>query len=273
MVDQTRKVRDPAKRQRKLVTRRLLKEDVHLRQPPDFIIIGAQKGGTTSLHRYLTHHPDVGGSIRKEVHFFSWLYDRGLDWYLAHFPQRGKFAMVGEASTSYLSDPDVPERVRRAVPDAKLIALLRNPVDRAFSQYQMNVRKGFEPLPFEEAIDREPERLRLAADRSTTQWRYSSYLARGLYAEHLEWWLAAFPRGQLLVLRSEDFFARPEEGLAEALAFLGLPPWRPDAFEVYNPGAYGGMRPETRARLAAFFAPHNRRLGELLGRDFGWDDA
>ncbi len=257
--------------------RRLLRERrigaAEQRQPPNFIIIGAQKGGTTSLYRYLTEHPEIGGASKKEVHFFDRSYDKGMDWYLAHFPRRGEFPVVGEASPSYLFHPEVPGRVRRAVPDAKLIALLRNPVDRAFSQYQMNVRKGFEPLPFEEAIDREPERLRLAADRSTTQWRYSSYLARGLYAEHLEWWLAAFPRGQLLVLRSEDFFARPEEGLAEALAFLGLPPWRPDAFEVYNPGAYGGMRPETRARLAAFFAPHNRRLGELLGRDFGWDDA
>ncbi|MDP9365630.1 MAG: sulfotransferase domain-containing protein [Chloroflexota bacterium] len=260
-------------RERKLVHRRLRHGDVRLRQPPGFIIVGAQKGGTTSLHRYLTHHPDVGGALRKEVHFFSWRYDEGLDWYLAHFPQRGEYAFVGEASTSYLSDPDVPERVRRAVPDVRLIALLRNPIDRAYSQYQMNVRKEFEPLSFEEAIAAEPDRLASASSRSDTLWRYSSYLTRGLYADQLGWWFDAFPREQVLVLSSEAFFERPADCLRESLAFLGLSPWEPAEYEVHNPGAYGDMRPETRARLAAYFAPHNRRLHDLLGRDFGWDDA
>ena len=185
------KVKDPEAR-RKRVIRRL--ENDQLGQPPDYIIIGAQKGGTTSLHRYLTRHPDVGVSLRKEIHFFSSSYDQGLDWYLAHFPEPGEFAVVGEASTSYLSDPEVPERVRRAVPNVKLIALLRNPVDRAYSQYQMNVRKGVETLSFEEAIAQEPVRLRNAPNRSSELWRFSSYATRGLYAEHLERWLAAFPR-------------------------------------------------------------------------------
>jgi hypothetical protein len=256
---------------RKRVMARL--ESGHIGQPPDYIIIGTQKGGTTSLHRYLTEHPDVSGGLRKEVHFFSWTYEQGLDWYLAHFPQRGEAKVVGEASTSYLCHPKAAARIRRDVPNVKLIALLRNPVDRAYSQYQMNVRKGYEPLSFEEALAAEPQRLREAGDWSTTQWRYSSYATRGLYAEQLDWWLAEFPREQLLVLKSEAFFERPDEGIQQALAFLGLPAWSPQQFEVHNPGSYGQMKPETRQRLAAYFAPHNRRLYDLLEWDLGWDDA
>ncbi|MDQ3693514.1 MAG: sulfotransferase domain-containing protein [Chloroflexota bacterium] len=272
----TKKIRDPQKRMRKMVWRRLESGDVHLRQPPGFIIIGAQKGGTTSLHRYLTEHPDVGGSVRKEVHFFSWFYAKGMDWYLAHFPQQGKHAVVGEASTSYVSDPEVPARVREAVPEVKLIVLLRNPIDRAYSQYQMNVRKEFEPLSFEEAIAAELERLRAAPDRSSEQWRHASYLTRGLYADQLTRWLAVFPREQLLVLQSEAFFARPQEGLARSLEFLGQQPWQPPEYEVYNLGTYGGgMGDATRARLAEYYAPHNQRLYDMMGIDYGahgWND-
>jgi hypothetical protein len=240
--------------------------------PPDYIIVGTQKGGTTSLHRYLTEHPEVSGGRGKEIHFFSWKYDRGLDWYLARFPPDGEAKVVGEASTSYLCDPEAPARVRQALPDVKLIVLLRNPVDRAYSQYQMNMRKGDEALTFEDALAAEPQRL-CSADRSATQWRYSSYATRGLYAEQLEWWLAEFPCQQLLVLKSEAFFARPDEGLRQALAFLGLPAWSPASYEAHNPGLYPEMQPATRQRLTAYFAPHNQRLYELLDWDLGWDDV
>lgn len=241
--------------------------------PPDYIIVGTQKGGTTSLHHYVTGHPQVGRGRGKEIHFFSWKYDKGLDWYLARFPSDGEAMVVGEASTSYLCHPEAPARVRRVLPDVKLIVLLRNPVDRAYSQYQMNVRKGYEALTFEDALAAEPQRLCSADSMSATLWRYSSYATRGLYAEQLEWWLDEFPREQLLVLQSETLFERPAECLREALAFLGLSTWEPVEYEVHNPGSYNDMRAETRARLVAQFAPHNRRLYDLLGRDFGWDDA
>src|SRR5215213_2627672 len=107
-------------------------ETAHLRQYPDFIIIGTQRGGTTSLYRYLTAHPDIGQAFRKEVHFFDRYYNKGIDWYLANFPLRGEFPIVGEASPYYVFHPDVPERILAAVSQAKFIVLLRNPVDRAY---------------------------------------------------------------------------------------------------------------------------------------------
>jgi hypothetical protein len=251
-------------------------ENADLRQPPDFIIIGTQKGGTTSLYRSLSQHSDVGQSLMGEDHFFSWQYDQGIDWrhYLARFPLRGEVASVGVSSPSYLFHPLAPERVHRALPQVKLIALLRNPIDRAYSQHQMNFRKGIEPLPFEEAIAAEPERLRARSDCSDAGWRaasHISYLTRGLYAEQLQRWFDHFPQEQVLVIKSETFFALPDEIFAQTLRFLDLSAWQPDKYKISNPGAYEQMRPETRVRLMEYFAPHNRRLFALLGEDFGWD--
>ena len=253
-------------------------ETAHLRQLPDFVIIGAQRGGTTSMYHYLTGHPDVGPASEKEVGYFDHdrRYAKGLDWYRTHFPLRGEAVVVGEASPNYLFEPLVPERIRAAVPNAKFIALLRNPVDRAFSSYQLMVRRGREPLSFEDAIASEPERRRRGEG-----FRYS-YVARGLYMEQLERWLGVFPREQFLILKSEDFYRDPEQVLHQTLAFLGLRPWSPPTFHIYQSSWRGSgrrrpsaetpaMEPATRSRLVDYFAPHNQRLYAFLGRDLGWE--
>ena len=193
------------------------------RQPPDFVIIGAQKGGTTSLYRYLTEHPDVGGATKKEVHFFDRSYHKGMDWYLAHFPERGESTVVGESSPSYLFHPDVPERVRRTLPHAKLIVLLRNPVDRAYSQYQMRLRRVGEDS-FEEAVDEELARLPSNGELPGPEKGHHAFLPRGVYADQLQRWLAVFPREQFLVLHSEAFFTRPDAGLCGPLPFSACHP-------------------------------------------------
>lgn len=241
------------------------------RRLPDFLIIGAQRGGTTSLYRYLSGHPDVVAAWRKEVHFFDRYHGKGLDWYRAHFPSLDDTRVVGEASPSYLFHPSAPERARATVPGAKVIALLRNPVDRAYSHYQMKVRKGIETLSFAEAVARERERL-AEDDPTGTTWRHYSYVARGEYAEQLARWLARFPREQLLVLKSEEFFQHPEGVLHQTLSHLGLPAWSPPGFRPYHRSSYPGLDPVVRRSLVDHFAPHNRRLYEILGHDMGWDD-
>jgi hypothetical protein len=266
-------IRVPKERQHPRAIDRI--ESAHLRALPTAVIIGAQKAGTTSLHRYLSEHPDVGVPNAKEVHYFSIRSDNHMDWYRAHFPLQGEAPIVLESSPSYLFHPRAAERVHRALPQVKLIALLRNPVDRAYSQHQMNFRKGIEPLSFEEAIAAEPERLRQSEASSDEDWRtmsYIAYLKRGLYAEQLQHWLELFPREQLLILRSEAFFQRPEEGVQRTLDFLGLEPWHPDHYQIHNPGDYDDLQSDTRARLSKHFAPHNQRLYQLLGEDFGWDE-
>jgi len=140
-----------------------------MRMMPDFLIIGAQRCGTTSLFNYLSQHPDIYPSFPKEVHYFSNYYKKGTAWYRSHFPLtwqkkyrelvQGRKFMTGEATPYYFSHPHAPRRIFNALPKVRLFLLLRNPVDRAFSHYQYEVKMGIESLSFEEAIDKEEDRL------------------------------------------------------------------------------------------------------------------
>jgi hypothetical protein len=246
---------------------------------PDFLVLGAQKAGTTALYEYLRRHPQISGPSWKEVSFFDRHWARGESWYRGNFPNvartRGKH--VGEASPSYVFHPLAPRRVQEVVPEARLIVLVRNPVDRALSQYNHEVALGREPLPFEEALDAEEERLRGEQERMASDPRYFSrewwshtYKARGRYAEQLERWLAVFPREQLLVLPSDDLGSDPARAHAQVLEFLGASPQRLDSYPRVYEREYEPMKPETREGLAAAFEEPNRRLYELLGRDLGW---
>jgi hypothetical protein len=246
---------------------------------PDFLIIGAQKAGTTALYAYLRRHPAITGPSWKEVSYFDRHYGRGAAWYRGNFPNRvrARGKLVGEASPSYIFHPLGPERAKALVPEARLVALVRHPVDRALSHYNHEVALGREPLRFEDALDAEEDRLRgeeerLAADPSyfSRAWWSHAYKSRGRYAEQLERWLAVFPREQLLILPSEDLGGEPERTHARVLDFLGAVPHRLDAYPRVYERQYEAMSPETRERVAAEFEAPNRRLYELLGRDLGW---
>jgi hypothetical protein len=249
----------------------------NLRPLPDFLIIGAQKAGTTALYDYLRRHPAIAGPPWKEVSYFDRHYRRGHAWYRGNFPLRSGRRLVGEASPSYLFHPLAPQRIAALLPFVRLIALLRNPADRAYSHYQHEVALGREPLSFEDALARENERMdgevaRMLSDTAyfSHAWWNFTYRARGLYAEQLERWLAAFPRERLLVLPSEDLADRTAETYARVLEFLGAQPHELDRYPRVFEREYAPMRPETRRRLAGEFAEPNRRLYELLGRDLGW---
>jgi Sulfotransferase domain len=259
-----------------------------LRLLPDYLIIGAQRAGTTSLHRYLVQHPGVRTMLRtKGVHFFDVNYGRGMAWYAARFPTRlaarsvarrhGVELRTGEASPYYLFHPHVPGRVAEHLPRVKLIALLRDPVQRAYSHYQHEVARGFETLSFEQAVEAEPARLAGETERMAAEPLYNSfahqhhsYLARGRYHEQLAAWRARFADEQLLVLSSERFFREPEATFRRVLDFLGLPAFTPDAFERHNAHDYRQMGAEVRERLVEHFREPNRRLYESLGEDLGW---
>jgi hypothetical protein len=255
---------------------------------PDFLVLGGQRCGSTSLYDMLCGHPDVAPASHKEPHFFDNNHLRGEEFYRRLFPlqlqmrarerRQGRRAVTGEATTYYLAHPAVPARVRALLPDVRLIAILRDPVDRAYSHYQLSVREGREPLSFEEALAAEPDRLageheRLIADPSYrgVAHRFFSYRSRGRYIDQLERWWAEFPREQLLVLRSEDMFEDPRIVYDQLVTFLGLDP---DAdrrtFRARNRVSYDAMRPETRAELRGYFAEPNRALEQQTGRAFNW---
>ena len=250
------------------------------RRLPDFLVIGAQKAGTTALYAYLRWHPGITGPSWKEVSFFDRHWWRGEAWYRGQFPLRSGGRLVGEASPSYLFHPLAPERARAVVPHARLVAVLRDPVDRAYSHYQHEVALGREPLSFEDALSAEEERTRGEVERLIADprafsraWWGHTYTARGLYAEQLERWLAAFPREQLVVVTTEELGERPQETYASILAFLGAAPHALAEYPRVFDRDYAPMRPDTRAALAARFAEPNRRLEALLGRSLRWPGA
>jgi Sulfotransferase domain len=241
---------------------------------PDFVIIGGKKCGTTYLYDLLGRHPLVQRAASKELHFFDALFEEGAEWYRQCFPaprwEDGRRTVTGEASP-YMAHRHAPERMAQVVPQARLIALLRDPVERAYSDYQMVARKDREHKTFEETIGLEnpaEEGDRVVLDKD------SEYLARGVYVDHLLRWREFFPREQLLVLKSEDFFENPHETVKSVLDFLGLPEWEPVDEELEggkrNEGRYEEMNPATRRRLEEYFEPYNKRLYEFLGKDFGW---
>ena len=253
-----------------------------LRGLPSVLILGTQKGGTTSLFNYMVQHPDVLAPLSKEVHYFDLNYERGPTWYRARFPYtyqlRTGTSITLDASPYYLVHPLVPQRAAQQLPEVKLIALLRDPVDRAFSHYQHEIRGGRESLSFPEAIAAEAERLageekRLRDDPgyySYNHHRYS-YLLRGQYIEQLRRWMERFPRAQLLVLQSEWLFRDPAAASSAVYQFLGLAPHRLQQYKPFLQGRYEReMAAGLRASLAAHFQPYNRQLYQWLGQEYDW---
>lgn len=258
---------------------------------PDFLIIGTKRGGTTSLWRYLAQHPLVPRLFpawnTKTSHYFEENWGRGEAWYRSHFPtvaqraalqrKHGAPPRVGEAAPLYMFHPLVPERVAELMPQVKLIALLRDPVERAWSHWKERRTEGKEPLGFAEALAAEAERTagerdRLIADPTyfSEPYDWYTYRARGRYLEHLEPWLERFDRSQLLILPAETLYRQPAATYARVLDFLGLPEHRLPAYDVFNDRPSGGMDPAIRAELTAYFRPHNEALSRRLGMSFDW---
>jgi hypothetical protein len=225
---------------------------------PEFLIIGGQRCGTTSLYRYLAGHPSVRAATGKELQFLSLHHGRGLRWYRGHFPVRPPGVLCFEASPYYLFDPDVPARAAALLPDARFIALLRDPADRAYSHYLHSRAYGVEPLSFAGALDAEPARL--ATGGHTARRRYS-YVARGRYAEQLSRWFGAVGRDRVLVVRTEQL----DDRYGDILDFLGLdrvpvPDRRHTRRRADAPELPAGLR----QRLDAEFAGDQARLARLL---------
>lgn len=245
---------------------------------PEFLLVGAQKSGTTALFQLINQHPKV---VKKngEVHFFDINFHRGLNWYKRLFPKRPqKDHIVGDHSPYYLFHPMVPERVFSVAPKMKIIMILRNPVDRCYSHYWHNIAKKLEHLSFEEALNAEPKRLQGRKQRliqfpfyKSHQYQHFSYLARGIYVDQIQSWLSYFPRKQILILKSQDLRKDPIRVLNKVFSFLKLKPYTVD---VRNPEAhsnYPPMETEMRKKLVEYYRPYNQKLEELLGMQFNWD--
>lgn len=246
----------------------------YVRVLPDFVIIGAQRAGTTSLYSHLTKNPSVIRAQCKEIHYFDVNPHRPRWWYRAHFPRRSQIEdgfderrITGEATPRYLYHPGADERLHALLPNAKLIVLLRNPAERALSHYFFLYGKDAPLHELREAVEREAEALVrgvAATDRG------ESYLRRGIYVEQLERWLRLFPRSQMLVLQSERFSAETRETMESVFRFLEIRVDLAVNYRRMHATSYPALDDSLRTWMSDFFRPHNERLFELLGERYDW---
>jgi hypothetical protein len=252
---------------------------------PGFLVVGAQRCGTTSMMKTLAQHPSVVPAVfHKGVHYFDVNHHRGLAWYVGHFPTEraarrgaGPTAVTGESSPYYMFHPLAPGRIAADLPGVRIIVLLRDPVERAYSAYAHERARGFETEAFADALELEPVRLagereKLRADPGydSDHWRHNAYVTRGQYVEQLEHLEAVFGRDRLSVVDSQDFFDDPAPVFAQVERFLGLRAATGIQFERHNARPRSPMPAELRQRLDEHFRPYDERLAAWWGRVPSW---
>lgn len=266
-------------------TRRVM---IRPRMTPDFLVIGAQKSGTSSLLEYLVRHGSYLRPLLKDVYFFDRDYRRGLEWYLSFYPDLaakrtaerrvGGRVVTGESATHYLLHPWSPTRVRETFPDIRLIVLLRDPVQRALSHYYHNRRSGVETagtaldafLMEEERIAADYKRMQADSGFYSRSFAAYSYLTRGRYAEQLQRWFQRFPREQILVMCSERFFADTDVQFRSICRFIGIAERSLEAYPAAGQGRRLGDEDKAIIFAQRYFRPHNEVLYDLLGERYDW---
>ena len=272
-------------------SRKLLFESRRLsrapRAMPDFIVIGAQKSGTSSMFAYLKQHPQIIRPMFKEPYFFDRHYERGLRWYGCNFPSRrtisqlndrfGRIHLTFEATATYVFDPNVPARIAKDIPTRKFIVLLRNPVERAISAYWHARRMGKETRSLSEAleVDHRYYEDEVAFEAGTGprprgEPPRPTYLRRGIYAESIARWQSVFSPDDLLVLQSETMFANPKSTMARVFTFLGLPHAEKVDYAAQNVGGYSESEQSARKFLEDFYRPHNAWLNRISRTALSW---
>jgi len=258
------------------------------RMLPGFLIVGAQRGGTTSMYRTMDQHPAILKAVlHKGVHYFDTGYDHGLGWYQGHFPLLARAALTRratgdvpltfESSPYYMFHPLAAERISRDLPGVKLLVLVRDPVERAYSAHAHELARGFETEPFERALELEDQRLAGEADRIVAEPGYLSYshqhhayLTRGIYADQLERLDKLVGRDRVHVVDSGRFFTDPEPVYDGVLEFLGLRRHGYPVFERHNARPRAPMPETLRTTLNQHFAAADERLTRWLGQPPSW---
>ena len=250
-----------------------------LRVLPDLIVIGVMRSGTTSLYHYLGQHPCILKSAYDELGYFDDNYDLGEYWYRSLFPSvfqkrkleknNGKF-MTYDVTPFYIYNKKIPKRIHETLPNSKIIVILRNPIDRAYSNFL-----GTQEKKFEDVIANEKRNIG-NIDRTNEEEYYkfvhNSLLARGFYAEQLEKWYKIFPKDHILIIKSEEFARDTKKIMNEIFQFLELKNYNIPDISKKNKIHYEPMKKETRKDLIEYFRPYNKKLYSLVGRDFDWDN-
>lgn len=246
---------------------------------PSFFILGVQKGGTSTLHKYLSESDELFFPFKKELHFFDAYYSKGMKWYHDKFiaPAGKQYKHAGEATPYYFFHPEIPKRIYKEFPTAKFVILFRNPIERAFSHYQMSVRRELENRSFDEAINNEARYIRWQRFKMRWNKKFNlkhvekSYISRGFYGKQLGRWLKLFPRESFLFLKSEDFFTNPQPLVNKVCDFLDIKSINISEPEVVNAGNYNEeLTNETIAKLKKLYTPDIQELEKLTELKFEW---
>lgn len=242
----------------------------HKQKSPDFLIIGATKSGTTSLFAYLDRHLQVLAPPKKEINFFNRNFEMGVPWYLAQFPAIADLPefITGEASPFYIYREQVIYRIKQLFPNIKLIAMLRDPVERTISEYYHAVNHGIEKRSLETII--KIEKKRLIVDSRNKALQHFGYLLNSIYIDKVAKWRDNFPAENILIIKSESFFEDIPTIMKQVYQFLGISYQSQEQYIPYNVGTYPPIAIETKQQLQEFFIPYNRELEEYLGRQFDW---
>ena len=246
---------------------------------PDFIIVGTVRSGSTSLYYNICEHPSVLSAAYDEIGFFDSNYHLGINWYRSMFPtikemenveRKTGFAITGEDTPFYLWKEEAAKRIFEMNGDTKIIGIFRNPVDRAYSNYNLAVRSKTEKLTFEDAIDEEISFLKKHSFRESVD-NKRSYLAKGIYENQIKIWFELFPREQIHLLSTEDMQKNPEKTLQKAFRFLEIPDYIIKNPQKQKAAEYKKMNNETREKLVDFYKQHNERFFKTIQKNFGWD--
>ncbi|WP_133159033.1 sulfotransferase family protein [Arthrobacter glacialis] len=255
-----------------------------MRMKPTFIIAGAQRCATTSIFRMLAQHPQVQPpALNKGIHYFDTAerFRRGPNYYLGHFPLNTAYRrpprITGEGSPYYLFHPLAISRIAAQLPEVKLLVLLRDPVERAFSAYKQETMRGFEDLTFEDALKAEGGRLRHEEERIVTDPGYQSfshqhhaYVARGRYAVQLERAFSIMGRERVMVIDADDFLVPGLPHWPALTDYLGISPWRPADVIRANARPSDAMPASLKDRLREQFQDDDVQLTKLLGHVPSW---
>ena len=255
-----------------------------IRVLPDFLVIGAKRCGTTSLFHHLPEHPCISKSPYDNMGFFNENFHLGVNWYKSFFPTvstrnkiKSKFgnSLAFDVTTTYMEEESTANNVYQIKPNMKIIVILRNPVDRAYSQYHLNVREKIEKRSFEDTIKENMDILNKENYKSNEiKLKFSveenNYLKKSLYALQLKHWLKIFPRENILVLSTEEFEKNQQVIYNKIFEFLNISKFEVKNTKKMEKGNYPHMKSETRNLLLDYFRAHNHELFELVNREFDW---
>ena len=257
-----------------------------LRVLPDFIIIGSMKCGTTSLYYDICEHPCASPAAYDEIGFFDSNFHLGLNWYKSMFPTKRRIedirrkegvAITGEDTPFYFWNPVAAKRIQKLLPNIKLITILRNPIDRAYSEYQDLVSSESNSPSFETFIENEINTRRKDSSLITEENfeifnQKNSYLLKGIYVDQLKIWAGLFPKEQIFTLSTENLNSEPITALESVFQYLNLPDYKIKNTRRQKQKKYVPMNSQTRKILIEFFKPHNERLFKFIGKKFDWDE-